>query len=314
MIIGYILEHVLAVVLVLLLWIAANSSNSWIRQKKAIWTGALASFHDCATLLALSIQIASVVVLIRMDFGISTTNMGDDTVRITQAISILTLLPLLYGVACVAPMVPAADSIGTEKKKGTDSIAARASLRFGLFVLCWLLSLYPFCSKLNSVFGPSDIGNTPSSAISDLQWQQIEDVCFAGTTPITVVEATLMTAFSMVASFLVCMITLGRIIFSGLCKHHARSRTSLALKEWSTRYETQLEHVQSGVLLVVIPFMACGLFWVVFRLRYFQIQMATATGNTDTDGQWAFGQIVAVTVFMPVLVECWFLSQHEDGD
>jgi hypothetical protein len=45
--------------------------------------------------------------------------------------------------------------------------------------------------------------------------------------------------------------------------------------------------------------------------------MTAAAGNSFADGQWTFGQVVAVTVFVPVLVEAWFLfgeQQRHDSD
>lgn len=58
----------------------------------------LEAYHDCTAFLTFSIQIAAIVVLVQVDFGISTESMGDATVRIAQAVSALTLLPLAYAI------------------------------------------------------------------------------------------------------------------------------------------------------------------------------------------------------------------------
>lgn len=53
----------------------------------------LSSFDDCATLFTFSIQIASIVVLARVEYGLSATAMGDVTVRTNWTVSALTLFP-----------------------------------------------------------------------------------------------------------------------------------------------------------------------------------------------------------------------------
>lgn len=48
-------------------------------------------------------------------------------------------------------------------------------------------------------------------------------------------------------------------------------------------------------------------FWAFFRMRDVQSVMVGATGESFSDGQWTFGQIVAVLVFVPVAVEVVFV-------
>jgi len=55
-----------------------------------------------------------------------------------------------------------------------------------------------------------------------------------------------------------------------------------------------------------IPITATSQLWTILRLRGFQEQVSQASRNQDTDGQWTFGQIAAMTIFVPVLVESWF--------
>lgn len=67
----------------------------------------------------------------------------------------------------------------------------------------------------------------------------------------------------------------------------------------------------STVLLIVIPIVAISQLWTVFRYRSLQQQVSQATGNQNVDSQWTFGQVAAVTIFAPVVVECWFAWLYE---
>jgi hypothetical protein len=97
MIVGYFLQRVLGLVLALAVIMEA------IQRPKSkthhVADRAFDSFMNCAIFFAFSLEIAAIVVLAEEDFGISTNAMGDATVRITQAVSVLVLLPLLYSFA-----------------------------------------------------------------------------------------------------------------------------------------------------------------------------------------------------------------------
>jgi uncharacterized membrane protein (UPF0182 family) len=68
--------------------------------------------------------------------------------------------------------------------------------------------------------------------------------------------------------------------------------------EWSGRLHEALCVAVFGLLAVQ--------FWAFFRLRQVQKDVNVFAGAGFTDGRWTFGQIVAVTVFVPVLVEFVF--------
>jgi len=153
MIVKYFLQQTLGLLLTLG---AVTVSVLGLEDKtKDLWLRALDSYHDCSTFFTFSFQIAAIVVLVREDFGISTSGMGDATVRITQAASVLVLLPLLY--LMLLPRLR--DDLVREAKRSTTH--DQPSQRFCLFVLCWVLALYPFYSKMNGAFGPSQANNKP---------------------------------------------------------------------------------------------------------------------------------------------------------
>jgi hypothetical protein len=48
--------------------------------------------------------------------------------------------------------------------------------------------------------------------------------------------------------------------------------------------------------------------WRVFRIRNAQEAFTSAIGIEYTDNQWTFGQVVAVVIFAPDIVEVAYLS------
>lgn len=139
--------------------------------------GGLLSSFDSAVFLCFSIQLASIVVMAKLNYGISAESMGDTTARVTWAVSLVTMLPLLYLTfmpellqkpASGAPSHAIetadaevdADSATSGKAQATDEVVEAQDLdqeetfypkqkvHFILFLICWLLSCYPFESKM----------------------------------------------------------------------------------------------------------------------------------------------------------------------
>ncbi|KAL1835671.1 hypothetical protein VTJ49DRAFT_6254 [Mycothermus thermophilus] len=59
-------------------------------------------------------------------------------------------------------------------------------------------------------------------------------------------------------------------------------------------------------VLAVPMCLAAPLLWGFWRLRTLQMQLTQATGENYEGDDWGFGQVMAVTVFVPVLVEIVF--------
>lgn len=59
-------------------------------------------------------------------------------------------------------------------------------------------------------------------------------------------------------------------------------------------------------LCVVVFVLLVVHFWAFLRLRRLQRDTTQAAGGDFPDEQWTFGQIVAVTVYVPVFVEIAF--------
>ena len=312
MIVGYIIENVVGLVLALSLYIILEKTNKERRPVRStsldryvpVLRRGCSSFYDCAIFFTFSIQLACIVVLARLDFGINASGMGDSTAKITWAVSLLTILPPMYVAFNPGPLrEPQPDH--TNNPKGEKSKNRKEQLRFLLFALCWLLSIYPFLSRMMETFGPSAINN--SQIISANEWNSIEASCTAGVDPVSNQELLAMNIFSVAGSIFVCLVTVTKIAWLASQRHHGDSRLVRRVRGfWSRNRSTRLRRLPIVLLFVAIPIIAVSQLWIVFRLRNFQRRVARKAGNEDDDGQWTFGQIAAVTIFVPVAVECCF--------
>ena len=307
MIVGYLVENILGFILAASLFDLklkiGNSRGTRIDHLSTVFTRSCSAFFDCAIFFTFSIQVASIVVLARLDFGISASGMGDSTAKITWAVSLLTLLPLVY-VALVLNLLMDKESRGRELERAKS----KESLRFLLFTVCWLLSIYPFFSKMIGYFGPSLIGNGPGNAISDKDWDTIEKSCTQNVKEITQSETTAMAVFGVTGSLTVSIATITKIIWLGAQRQHGNSKFVASLRK---RQFLKSSWVPITIF-IVIPILGISQLWTILRVRQFQMEIARNAGNTDADGQWTFGQVAAVTVFVPVAVEAWF-SWHYGG-
>ena len=167
---------------------------------------------------------------------------------------------------------------------------------------------------MNSVFGPSKIG----TAISQDQFATVEEICFQDVRVVSAAEDRFMTAVAIISFIPLSLLAFGRIVVLGVRKHHTQSGIYVRMAVLLQGNNLARRFRQGLVLsLGVTPLLACGLLWTVVRVQSFQKQMTAAAGNSFADGQWTFGQVVAVTVFVPVLVEAWFLfgeQQRHDSD
>jgi hypothetical protein len=185
MIIGYLLETFLGFSFALgLEFIRSTSpreSDPHWRKLKSVLLRGYTLFFDCAIYFAASIQIACVVVLVRKDFGISADGLGGLTVQITWAVSLLSLLPLLYPLIMLGVFVSKESEKELEEAECTRS---RHEFRFYLFCICWCLFLYTFISRMIGDYAPSQVGEGAGEGgvtiITTDEWDTLTTLCFAG--------------------------------------------------------------------------------------------------------------------------------------
>lgn len=175
-------------------------------------------FYDCAIFFTFSIQVACVVVLARLDFGVSATGMGAYTAEITWAISLLTILPPMY-IAFSPHLFEYPTIKATSNPESQKTIDLRKQLKFLLFGLCWLLFIYPFLSRMMETFGPSMIGGD-GEVISESDWGIIVQECSVPVGSLIARETTAMNVLSVAGSLFVCLLTITKIVW--LAMDHAR--------------------------------------------------------------------------------------------
>ncbi|KAL8771717.1 MAG: hypothetical protein Q9209_002908 [Squamulea sp. 1 TL-2023] len=275
---------------------AKERQRPFLNRLNHVLAHGCSSFYDSAILLSFSIQIASIVMLSRLDFGVSASGMGDSTAKITWAVSLLTLLPLLY-VTFLPQLLH-----GPRSEQQSPTQIAKQKLRFGLFSVCWLLSLYPFYSKMVGYFGPSLIGNGEGQVISDDEWDVIQAACTSNVEDVSKRELIAMHFFGVAGSLFVSICAISKVIWFGLQRQHENSKAV----QWIRRHHISIGPKITVLFLMLLPTFAISQIWTIWRLRRFQEGVSRNTGNESLDNLWTFGQIASITVFVPVLVECAF--------
>jgi len=243
-----------------------------------------------AALLTFSVQLASVVILIKKDFGISAQDFGGLTVEVTWAAALLTMLPMLLVCSCGAKL-------------------DRPEVRLSVICISWALFLYTFMSRMISDFGPSQIGVSKPGAqpavMSPGEVANIEQLCWTDGSGLSKPETDAFDVFTIGGSLFLSTVVVGTLIWVLLTR-----RQPDMVKQWK----------HSGVLKVNIfnlmslefarLLMVCNVFlwgvpqlWAILRFRAMQQALAVSIGSSDQDSSWSFGQIVAVVIFLPVLLE-----------
>lgn len=321
MTVGYVLDHALGFSLALAAILAQHlfprGSSHTLRL---IMPRIVDAYHSSAILLALSIQLASIVVLGRTDFGHSAGEMGDVTVKLTWTTSVLTLFPLLY-----CTFTP---RLGYYSRNNSDCTCCeqahdqqakteayrRGNLRLYLFILCWMLSLYPFLSRMIQTYGPSKIGEGGGTVISTSDYTIIWQLCNEGVIPVTSRETQAINASGIMSWAVISMFAIAAMVGLGVKRNHPDSRLRrridraflLPVRDHTGRRRTTPTAL---VAIFVVPILSILQIWAYFRLQRYQEDMSNSTKSGNSDLEWGFGQIVAVTVFVPILVETWYGSR-----
>lgn len=304
MIVGYIFENVLGFVLAFSLWLLrkrAGSDSSLVERCTRVAARGCGYFYETAIFFTFSIQLASIVMLARLDFGISASGMGDSTAKITWAVSLLTMLPLIYVIYLPGLLQDRQVGVNQDSKRQAAQ-KAREKLRFLLFIVCWLLSVYPFLSRMISTFGPS----STSSGSSIMVWDILQTMCIGNPYRVTNEETLAMNLFAVIGSLFVSLCAVIKLVFHALQRHNPHSTLPKFVRQLYFKVGTPGVPLSSALFLI-LPGIGITQVWTVLRLRQFQQQVSASSQNLDLDGEWTFGQVAATTVFVPVLIECCFV-------
>lgn len=297
---------------------------SW---KRAVERG-LTAFFDSAVYFAIAVQLASTVVLVKKDYGLSTDGFGAIQAQISWAVSLVCVLPLLYPMALLGwdKVARRYRHEKQDRKEQEESYRVRRLL----FYLALVLFCYPFLSQCMHNWAPSVIGegNAPGGAtwITDAEQAKLEDLCFGQVNPLSGTESIVVAGFELAASLVVFIYAvldlrkqLGRVGGDVLLKSagNTNDRPASAVASLDSYLESPDEPtfdsativwmvVLLGPLLLSIP-----LLWAIFRMRGIQRELAKVTGSTYVDNDWSFGQVVSIVMFAPVVVEFARAGLHE---
>jgi hypothetical protein len=274
----------------------------------------LEAFFDFAIYFALSILIASIVVLANKDFGVSTSGFGACEAEIALAMSVACVLPLIYPVG----LLPAHQS-HSEHPQESASDRSRESkrglyhFRLLLFSLLTVLFFYPFVSQSIHNWGPSRIGEGKGpggeTVVTNEEFERVQKVCFGSVKYLAFWESQLLAATELSSSLLIYLFLFWHLISANIQRIELDEEDIGAMTGGLLRIMGQIESVWKRskpliTLFLCIPAALDGiLLYCIFRLRHIQAEMAQGLGGQYAGNEWAFGQIVSIVMFVPVLVD-----------
>lgn len=293
--VGYVLDLALGIMLSLgviflkpRLWCNGSSHEAY-----QIFTAGLRSFFDSAAYFAFALQLATIAVLVRKDYGISTLDMGALETEITQAVAVVSLLPLLYPIALL---------------EGAQDGDAKHNARLLLLSVTVALSFYPFMSRCFHAFGESPIGNGKGGEVSKSDWRNVQTMCFPdglgglGSFMESMTYRAL-DGLELTICLLIYVFAFWLMAYLPCSRYPIREKVGeREHRSWRERVNDWFGHhpyIAALPLLAMIG-LAVPLLWVIFQLRMLQQDLAKSVGGTYTGGNWGFGQIVSLVLFVPV--------------
>lgn len=224
-----------------------------------------------------------------------------------------------------------------------EQIHHKQPYRLTLFSIAVLISIYPFMSQSFRTWSPSQIGegngDGGATYVTAEEWQPVENICFhldgatstGGVSTLTGTEHVVMGVFQTVSSCVVILFAVGMLIPGALRRldhwfhddelaghgddtmHGGWGRFVVVVKAMmrvcdGLKKKCRTSNVLVGFLLFVPLGLGAPLLWGLWRLRALQGQLARAAGQQDEGGDWSFGQVVAITIFLPVGADMIFTA------
>ncbi|KAK5081272.1 hypothetical protein LTR05_008066 [Lithohypha guttulata] len=286
-IVGYFLEIGIAILLGLSLLVFQRLEK---QRMVAASLQVTQAFADSAIALALSVELASSIMLIKRNFGLGADNFGALTEQIVGVVALLVMLPI--STFC-----------------WQDLKDKRFELRLCVIALTFIMFLITFISRMLSRYSQGQIDTGPDPVLTHAEMDQIELLCMEGVRQLSTGEVLFMEFLSVGGSIWLACIIIGALIKA--CFGPSRNYG------WAVA-RAVVDFVDSDSRMLALNLVALfswsiPLCWALLSLRVIQRQFAEALGRTDGGQEWSFGQILAVVVFAPVLVEIWYqyLQRHD---
>ncbi|KAF5607762.1 hypothetical protein FPANT_731 [Fusarium pseudoanthophilum] len=297
--VGYVLEIILSILLSLAVIMFKRSGKK--SQRHEVVKAGLEAFVDSAAYFALALQLATIAVLARKDYGISTADLGAIEARISQSVAVVSMMPLLYPVALLEPAANSSTRANIKHNAGLLLLSVTVALSF-----------YPFLSRCIHAFDISPIGEGKDSEVSPTDWSVVEDMCFPAEYRDIGRSATFksLNGLELTASLITYIFTFWLLAgLPGTC--YDRDEKAKDAKEAEDKASWR-EHVNEWFsdrpLVAILPLLVfvgltIPLLVVIFTLRNVQEQMSENMGENYDGNYWGFGQIVSIILFTPVGVK-----------
>ena len=215
----------------------------------------------------------------KKDYSISAAGFGTLTIEVTWAAALLTMLPLAM-------------------QSWLDVEEERPGITIVLISVSWVFFLFTFLSRMALSFGPSQVGSGNNDVLTTTQWSNIEYLCFKGISQLDEPSAIAFEVFAIGGSILVSFAILGKLVWVIMC-----NRITTRAEAIKQRANFIPRWALSAVLISSVALWGAPQVWAIFAFRGIQQKLAAAVNGTDQDGEWSFGQIIAVVVFLPVFVD-----------
>jgi hypothetical protein len=172
------------------------------------------------------------------------------------------------------------------------------------------VSLLPSTNPFS--LGTSEIGDSAGSVISNADWAQIQNACYDSVTALSNAEVLCMSIFGIGGWLFLSILAVSNMICRIIDERHSESNFTrfLSYKYWTEKRTWMQRPISAWILFVVVTVLEASQIWAYFRMQRQQLEMTQAEGVSYPDEKWAFGQVVAVLVFAPVLVEVWYVAAH----
>ncbi|KAF3913299.1 hypothetical protein ABW20_dc0101408 [Dactylellina cionopaga] len=241
------------------------------------------------------------------------------TMEITWSVSVLTLLPLTYLTFLPTKVFydpsgfhnnyfEASDSV-KDWEKGTQPSTVPL-FRLNTLAFCWVLSVYPFLSRMLETFGPSRIGDDADSIISTAEWTKIEELCLSGVPGINDMSRNVFLGFGIFGWIWSTLFTTAGLTMVYLYRQRPESGLIPKLESYlvlmpAQHGESTTRPIAMWVALAAITPVVAGVnIWSILALQKYQQDISETTGANGGIPEWGFGQIIAIIIYGPV---CWEL-------
>lgn len=265
-----------------LLWAIKRKKESVAESYRRV----TAAFADSAIALALSVELAAAIMLIRKYYGLGANDFGDVTVQLVWIVATLVMLPIVT--FC-----------------WLDFKDDRGELRLCMLSFGLILFLINFCCRMYSTYSSGQVGNLNDTdkVITPEELGQIQYLCYEGHKALSPGGSVVVEVFSIGGSLWIFCNILSALMDQSM----SITSSSKAGHMWQNIIQSLRK--EQTCLMISVPAVvgwSVPLFWAMMQLRTWQKQFAASLNETSGSDVWTFGQIIAVVVFLPVLNEILF--------